>query len=249
MKDSTTAGWENQYSAITAGGVDSSVNYAISWIATTVEMSFNSPAELNGFYVTNATYAYLSMKNGDTFSKKFGGVDGTDPDYFKLIIYGKDGDGNLLDSTEFFLADFRFEDSGEDYFVNDWQWVDLTSLGTVSGLEFKLESTDVGDFGMNTPAYFCLDNFTGSLNVSARINDAIAVNIYPNPAKSNFVIESKNIIHEVILADISGKIILQQKMTGEYKITISDLERFPKGVYFLRLQTGKENLCRKILIN
>jgi hypothetical protein len=102
---------------------------------------------------------------------------------------------------------------------------------------------------MNTPAYFCLDNFTGSLNVSARINDAIAVNIYPNPAKSKFFIESSDKIHEAILADISGKIILQQKMTGEYKITISDLERFPKGVYFLRLQTVKENLCRKILIN
>ncbi len=36
-----------------------------------------------GFYVTNSTYAALSMEEGDWAAKQFGGADGTDPDYFQ----------------------------------------------------------------------------------------------------------------------------------------------------------------------
>ncbi|MCV6038158.1 DUF4465 domain-containing protein, partial [Escherichia coli] len=31
-------------------------------------------------------------------------------------------------------------------------------LGTVSGLQFALSSSDSGAFGMNTPAYFAMDS-------------------------------------------------------------------------------------------
>jgi len=48
--------------------------------------------------------------------------------------------------------------------VEDWTWVDLTSLGTqVVSLEFELTSSDVGEFGMNTPSYFLFDNLSITL--------------------------------------------------------------------------------------
>ena len=162
MKDSLTAGWDNQYSAITAKGVNQSDNYAVVYLAGELNMQLSDPAGLSGFYVTNATYPYLAMKDGDSFSKKFGGVDGTDPDFFRLIITGTDIFGNKTDSVEFYLADFTSTDSGEDYIVNTWKWVDLSSLGVVTSLKFALESSDNGDWGMNTPAYFCIDNFNGN---------------------------------------------------------------------------------------
>ena len=59
---------------------------------------------------------------------------------------------------DFYLADYRFADNGLDYIVDDWSWVDLTSLGAVDKLQFGLSSTDNGFFGMNTPAYFAMDN-------------------------------------------------------------------------------------------
>ena len=59
--------------------------------------------------------------------------------------------------VEFYLADYRFADNGEDYIVDTWEYIDLSSLGAVKSLEFGLSSSDVGDFGMNTPAYFALD--------------------------------------------------------------------------------------------
>ncbi len=34
--------------------------------------------------------------------------------------------------------------------------------GIVTSLKFTLESSDNGTWGMNTPAYFCIDNFNGN---------------------------------------------------------------------------------------
>ena len=59
--------------------------------------------------------------------------------------------------VEFALADYRFEDSASDYIVDQWTRVDLSSLVGARKLQFGLESSDVGEFGMNTPAYFALD--------------------------------------------------------------------------------------------
>ena len=93
------------------------------------------------------------------FPKKFGGASGDDPDFFLLNIEGQDAFSNAVGSVDFYLADFRFTNNAQDYILNDWAFVDLNSLGTsVSSLHFSLSSSDNGAFGMNTPAYFAIDN-------------------------------------------------------------------------------------------
>ncbi|MCW5623505.1 MAG: DUF4465 domain-containing protein [Burkholderiales bacterium] len=100
------------------------------------------------------------MLNGDFFAKAFGGASGDDPDWFALTITGHDAAGDATGTVDFHLADYRFADNSLDYVVTDWTLVDLSALGTVSSLTFSLSSSDVGDFGMNTPAYFALDNLS-----------------------------------------------------------------------------------------
>ena len=161
--DITTAGFTNQYSAITGTGFDTTTsggkNYGVSFSSPFSKVKFTDagPAMIKGMYVTNSTYTALSMEQGDAFAKKFGGEDGKDSDWFKLTVWGMKG-GETVDSVEFYLADFRFEDSGQDYIVKTWQWVELSSLGRVDSLTFSLSSSDIGDWGMNTPAYFMIDN-------------------------------------------------------------------------------------------
>jgi hypothetical protein len=162
--DTTTAGYTNQYSAYT-GGAYSGDNYGVyyepmmSALAPTITFLSTSPVTVTDAYFTNTTYAALSMLNGDSFAKKFGGETGDDPDWFKLMIRGIDGDGNYTsNSVEFYLADYRFEDNTLDYIVDEWTGVDLSALGPVIGLEFDLSSSDVGAWGMNTPAYVAMDN-------------------------------------------------------------------------------------------
>ena len=66
----------------------------------------------------------------------------------------------IKDSVIAVLADFRSNNSSEDYILKTWKWVNLLPLGDIDSLSFSYRSSDVGQFGMNTPGYFCMDNFT-----------------------------------------------------------------------------------------
>ena len=159
LTDITAEGFMAQYNAIVGSGQAGSANYAVSYIGFTTPptMTLAEPGFVDGLYVTNSNYAYYSMLNGDAFAKKFGGESGSDPDFFMLTITGKDVDGTVIGTVDFYLADYRFEDNGEDYIIDTWQYVDLTSLGKVISLEFALNSSDVGDWGINTPCCFAID--------------------------------------------------------------------------------------------
>ena len=157
--DTTTPGFENQFSSYAGSGAAGSSNYAIANFGTPT-VGFAGPVNVSGAYFTNTTYAALSMLEGDLFGKKFGGASGNDPDWFRLTIEGRDASNALTGSVDFYLADFRFADNSQDYIVGDWTWVDLSSLGAVNGLSFSLASSDTGAWGMNTPAYFTMDNLT-----------------------------------------------------------------------------------------
>ena len=161
--DAATQGTVAQYNAISGAGQGGSANYAIGYVgwASPPTVTLSSPAVVDGLYVTNCSYPYHAMQNGDLFSKKFGGATGDDPDFFLLTITGKDTGGAVTGAVDFYLADYRSADNSADYIVDTWQYVDLTSLGVVETLEFTLSSSDVGDWGMNTPAYFAIDTLVG----------------------------------------------------------------------------------------
>ena len=147
---------DDQWNNIVGGGYDGSATYGMAYAA-----SFNGPcyaelltepAVVPGFYITNSSYAYSSMTNGDGFAKKFG-----KGDWFKLTITGYNAANEVTGTKEYYLADLR--DASKAFIINDWRYVDLSGLGKVAKLGFELSSSDNGDYGMNTPAYFCFDNF------------------------------------------------------------------------------------------
>jgi len=162
--DTTTPGFGNQHSAYAGGGAGGSATYAVGFTGGAVgatgvsTIDFGADVELAGAFFTNTTYAALSMRDGDAFAKKFGGVSGDDPDYLKLSIRGLDGVGAVIGTVEFYLADFRSADHSQDYIVGDWRYVDLSGLGPVHGLDFSLESSDTSFGFLDTPAYFALDD-------------------------------------------------------------------------------------------
>ncbi|TAJ14551.1 DUF4465 domain-containing protein [Marinilabiliaceae bacterium JC017] len=161
--DNTGTGIYGEFTASAGGGAENSKNYGVSYVrGTFVRVAIEDAGEgvpVSGLYVTNNDYAVSSMESSDNFGKKFGGDSGDDPDWFKLTIKGVDAQGHYTGDVDFYLADFRFEDNSKDYIVKSWEWVDLTALGNVVKLEFSLTSSDNDPtYGMNTPAYFCLDN-------------------------------------------------------------------------------------------
>jgi len=156
--DTTTPGFANQYSSITGGGFAGGGQFGVAFSDVAL-ITFASPETLAGTYLTNTTYAALSMLNGDGFAKQFGGASGTDADWFNVTIEGRLG-GSATGNIVFYLADYRFANSVDDYIIDDWTWVELGSLGLVDQLAFTFGSSDAGAFGVNTPTYFALDSLT-----------------------------------------------------------------------------------------
>ena len=125
MTDTTTADYTNQYSAITGSGADKSQTYAVAYTFGQNANAFNpSESFINlppgttpeSVQVTNTTYAYFSMLDGDQFSRKFGAGD-----YFLLDVRGytgANGTGTEVGEVDFYLANFLGSNS---YIINTWQ--------------------------------------------------------------------------------------------------------------------------------
>ncbi len=159
--DTTDGTFNNQYSAFPGSGHNGSSQYGIAYLGGTAPViTFAAPVIVESAYFANTTYAALSMLNGDGFAKKFGGVTGNDPDFFTLTIIGRNAANAMTGSLTVSLADYRSPASVGDFIISSWLKTDLASLGAVSSLHFELASSDSGPFGINTPAYFAMDNLT-----------------------------------------------------------------------------------------
>jgi len=243
--DTVTSGFANQYSAVAGGGFEGSSNYAVSFGGSNT-LFLTQTSSLEGFYITNNTYAHNSMRDGDAFSKRFGGESGDDPDFLRLTIK-KFLDGELSqDSVDFYLADYRFEDNSQDYIVDDWEWVDLSSLGEADSLQFTMLSTDVGEFGINTPLYFCMDNFTSQIITSTQNVPAFALKVYPNPTTEAVFVERQAQTEATIdLYNQQGQ-LLYSRITQDLTSRLP-MQNLPAGQYFLTVQTEQGTVVQSIV--
>jgi len=158
--DVTDARYTNQYSVFNAsnGTNKFAIYYPPFGSDAFASFAANTDYLVKSIDVCNSTYSALTMKNGDpSFAKKFGGTTGNDKDWFKMTIIGFNSAGESK-TVDFYLADYRFDDNSKDYIINKWTTVDLTPLGKINKFTFQFTSTDSGAYGMNTPAYVCLDN-------------------------------------------------------------------------------------------
>ncbi len=158
--DHSNDNWvDYQWGSITGGGVgDNSyviacwdVNETTTQVPERVSVGMGSvygnefyPSQV---YITNTAWGYYAMKNGSAFSKAFG-----PHDWCTVEIYGVDLKNNITGQVSVDLArDGKICDA--------WQLVDLTPLKKCAVIYFQMKSSDTGQWGMNNPAYFALDNF------------------------------------------------------------------------------------------
>ena len=167
----SSAGWTVNYGGCMAGGgcvinadgtvtADPAQPYLVAYCADfwgfpTNEVMYideegNDEFEPVGVYVSNHPWPYYGCVHGDGFGTGF-----AEGDYFEIIAHGVAADGS---ETTVSMNLIEFTD-GELIAANDWTFFDLSSLGKVTKVYFTLNSTDVGDYGMNTAAYFCMDKF------------------------------------------------------------------------------------------
>ena len=156
-----TLSYTNQYSAISGAGAGSSAQYAVGYVGgflTSTRLEFAGSTSMTGMGASfnNTTYAALTMTNGYAGAKKFGGADGTDPDFLLLTLTGY-LNSVVTGTVDFYLADYRGA-AASDHIVNAWTAVDFSPLGTVNEIRFTMSSSDNNAYGMLTPSYFAMDN-------------------------------------------------------------------------------------------
>lgn len=252
ITDNTTAGWGNQYASSTGDGNNSST-YAVFYADGFTETYLNAEnmKSIDSFYINTTAYSRLSMLNGDAVGKQFGSplnAQGMDDetngeDFFRVWIISSDETGANKDSMEFYLADYRFADDNDDYIINDWTKVDLSSLSTYPKqiLTFRFESSDIGDFGINTPTYFAIDDI--SYHQVMGVDEVeLDVDIYPNPVSDIVNVKGEN--GQVTISDINGNVVLT---TSHNLFSSIDVSSFASGVYFLQLENNRGKMIQKII--
>ncbi len=124
-------------------------------------------AVVPGMYVCNTAWVVDAILNGDGMSSDQGAPFG-ESDWFKLTVHGYLNGAEVNNQVEFYLA------QGTSY-ISEWTYVNLSSLGEVDEISFVLSSSKYNDYGMTTPAYFCIDNFGAAAPVEAIENTNAAV--------------------------------------------------------------------------
>ena len=154
-------GWYELQLATPIGGNGGSANFCVHngykdffneqiYDATLQGFEFADGVErvIDHMYITNTCYVLNSLTYGDGFAPA-----ATEETLFKVIAYGYDAEDSLTGSCEFILC------QGTDL-VTEWEKWELSALGRVAKVVFNfVPSSDlVGDYGMNTPAYFAYDD-------------------------------------------------------------------------------------------
>jgi len=253
VTDTITSGYNNQYSAFTGGGHDGSSNYAMGYQFGSITCD-NEYQSIVSIEITNATYTAISMRDGDEYAKKFGSFndangldDGTNgEDFYRIWVYCEDFSGVNKDSIEVLLADYRFTDNTQDYIVKDWKKINISQEINfpVSKITFSQESSDNGDFGMNTPAYYVLDDVVSVMDPSMSIaqNKFSELSVYPNPVKDRLKVIGESGI--LTLTDLSGDVILSQEHSEVSNVDFSDLS---SGIYLLSVTNKNGKFSHKIV--
>ena len=209
------------------GSEESGNVYAVGTDGSYIQNKDPLNQSIAGCYISNSTYAYNSMKLGDNFAKKF-----ESNDSFALIVdfYLS---GKEVGSQKVWLADYRSASADDHFILDPWQWVTF-QYANADSIVFLFESSDMGDWGINTPKYFCLDEV--QLVSGAEIEeslDPLNIGVYPIPFKEFIQIDTKEEIENIQLLDLSGK---AQPISLENNKRLKT-SMIPSGAYILTVLT------------
>ena len=130
------------------------IGYYSSWITEALGYSSNTILFDQDYY---PEYVYICQNSNTMEAITKGGVFNSRPftpnDTLALIISALNSSMEETKSITYYLAVDGQNNNG-------WTQVPLTALGQAAGLSFRMTTTDIGQFGENTPLYFALDGLT-----------------------------------------------------------------------------------------
>ena len=230
-------GYGNQYKNVAGGGAEGSASYGVLYNTAKILYAGDTlqGVTLSGCHMTNNVMLYNSAMNGDAFA----GDPFTTGDFFKAIIRGISPQNDTV-SMEFYLADYRDQDSAEPYILTDWEWVDLSSLGKIKQLLITFEGSRVGQWGQNLPLYAAIDNLSveeSPTGVSDEV-PAVLCRLYPVPAKDVLYVETQKQNCRAEIFSVQGRKMAEHRLAGTQSAL--SLQGFAAGMYILKITCGTQ---------
>lgn len=168
---------KDQWNSAVGHGADNSANYGVVYVSpymgrTVTTLSNTEEGQvIPGMYITNSAWVVDAILNGDGMSDGAFAQD----DNLMLQLKGTAADGTET-SLEIPLADYRADNDKDHWYLDTWQWVDLSPLGAVTKVEWNMSSTKQNSYGMTTPSYVCIDNIGASCPVTTGATAILKVN-------------------------------------------------------------------------
>jgi M6 family metalloprotease-like protein len=118
--------------------------------------------------------------------------------------------------------------------------------------DYIIEYVNVDGSNVETSNTYTFNNVTSDHNIIVKFKllssiesiEESQIKIYPNPAENYFIIESADIIDDIIIFNSAGQKVLERINVKEktYKI---DIENFTSGIYYLRINNTVEKLIKE----
>ena len=149
----------NVFGCVANGGVGEVgtpyvIGYYSEWVTESLGYSSNTILFDQAYY---PEYVYVCQNSNTMEAIAHGGVFNsrvfTEKDTLALIVNALDSTLQPISTMTYYLAVDGKKNAG-------WEKVPLTALGKAVGLSFSMTTTDIGQFGANTPLYFALDALT-----------------------------------------------------------------------------------------
>ncbi len=147
----------------------------------------------------------------------------------------------------FQFGDFEIE--GNECVETDSQIFENAYFGHIYdeyGYWFYITENENGSLNLSlSSSNFCTAIFTNELLSNHEV-PLKSISIYPNPVLDKLIIENPKLeIDKISITDVNGKQIFQQKLNSS-KIKI-DFSAYPKGAYFLRIDSNGKLQIEKII--
>ncbi|MBO4614776.1 MAG: DUF4465 domain-containing protein [Bacteroidales bacterium] len=241
--DADTYGYSN-LSAIAGSGNDDSDNYAtcyMGWYGTSgvkIDTEHSVDFTNRGAYFCLPTYVskYVDDENVSFAENHF---------YYSVKVTAFAGE-NEIANREIVMADFREDRT---YKMDEWTFVDLSWIANADSLYFEAVGNDTaGGWGINTPTYFCMDDF-GALNpgpvyVDTNFAEALSIDAYFDAAGIlNLNCECR--ILDVCVYDMAGRLV--KNVSANDNSVSMPVEN--RGMLIVSARTEKGMVVCKIINN
>ena len=138
---------------------------------------------------------------------------------------------NWVKISGFFIADSAYQFLSIGNFFSDSVTTSIKFDSTATGSYYFLDDISL------------IDSTTDGIN---ELKNFDTLMIFPNPARDWIEIGVRD-LKNITIYDILGNKCFQSSVTNSYSITINILS-FKKGIYFLKIETDKKDIYKKILI-